>query len=293
VDGHKLTLDIYVADPERRRTRQRAPSRKGWSLSGNRLDPRWRVGRRSKEGCPRPILSAWVRSRQHQLPAHEHRAVPGADPRLQSRDPVGTGACERVQLRRRPHRRVGRFRGRTPGSALELRGDAALEGAVGGNLDQSSKVQAVCDWFGPTDLVKLCRLAMSAGTNDGTKTTITHPPRLPDLRHPRRRRHRTSSAALGGEIDDKHDQERRTACHQGDADSPTSPHQACHQFRRRRACGRGPVSSPSWVAEIREPGRWRDRRLCAVVVPADIASLQSFTRSVGPNQSHTACTFDD
>jgi len=26
------------------------------------------------------------------------------------------------------------------------------EGTVGGNLDQSSRVQAVCDWFGPTDM---------------------------------------------------------------------------------------------------------------------------------------------
>ena len=34
-------------------------------------------------------------------------------------------------------------------------GEAALEGAVGGNLDQSSRVQAVCDWFGPTDMNKI------------------------------------------------------------------------------------------------------------------------------------------
>ena len=34
-------------------------------------------------------------------------------------------------------------------------GEAALEGDVGGNLDQSSRVQAACDWFGPTDLSKL------------------------------------------------------------------------------------------------------------------------------------------
>jgi len=30
-----------------------------------------------------------------------------------------------------------------------------LEGTVGGNLQYSSRVQAVCDWFGPTDLSKL------------------------------------------------------------------------------------------------------------------------------------------
>ncbi len=27
--------------------------------------------------------------------------------------------------------------------------------SVGGNTDQSSKVQAVCDWFGPTDFVRI------------------------------------------------------------------------------------------------------------------------------------------
>jgi acetyl esterase/lipase len=30
-----------------------------------------------------------------------------------------------------------------------------LEGKVGGNLDYSSRVQAVCDWFGPTDFVAM------------------------------------------------------------------------------------------------------------------------------------------
>lgn len=38
-------------------------------------------------------------------------------------------------------------------------GEKELEGEVGGNLDQSSRVQAVCDWFGPTDMIKLCRMA--------------------------------------------------------------------------------------------------------------------------------------
>ena len=30
--------------------------------------------------------------------------------------------------------------------------DKKIEGTVGGNADKSSKVQAVCDWFGPTDM---------------------------------------------------------------------------------------------------------------------------------------------
>ena len=35
--------------------------------------------------------------------------------------------------------------------------DPSLEGNVGGNLEQSSRVQAVVDWFGPTDLIALAR----------------------------------------------------------------------------------------------------------------------------------------
>jgi len=38
-----------------------------------------------------------------------------------------------------------------------------LEGKVGGNLDQSSRVQAVCDWFGPTDLTQFADEAVAAG----------------------------------------------------------------------------------------------------------------------------------
>ncbi len=37
----------------------------------------------------------------------------------------------------------------------ETNGDVDKEGAVGDNLKTSSSVQAVCNWFGPTDLVKL------------------------------------------------------------------------------------------------------------------------------------------
>ncbi len=46
-------------------------------------------------------------------------------------------------------------------------GDAALEGTVGGNLDQSSRVQAVCDWFGPTDLTQFTAEATANGHPPG------------------------------------------------------------------------------------------------------------------------------
>ena len=46
-------------------------------------------------------------------------------------------------------------------------GSAELEGTVGGNLDQSSRVQAVCDWFGPTDLTQFTAEATANGHPPG------------------------------------------------------------------------------------------------------------------------------
>ncbi len=44
----------------------------------------------------------------------------------------------------------------TSGGVKELEGDE-------GNLDQSSRVQAVCDWFGPTDFLKFAEQSTAAG----------------------------------------------------------------------------------------------------------------------------------
>ena len=43
------------------------------------------------------------------------------------------------------------------------RGAKEIEGTTGGNLDQSSAVQAVCDWFGPTDMSRF--FAQAGGEN--------------------------------------------------------------------------------------------------------------------------------
>ena len=52
------------------------------------------------------------------------------------------------------YRRLGRFGWRSPGRlAGHPGGVKELEGN-GGNLDQSSRVQCVVDWFGPTDFTK-------------------------------------------------------------------------------------------------------------------------------------------
>jgi acetyl esterase/lipase len=50
---------------------------------------------------------------------------------------------------------------------LGTSGDVAeLEGTVGGNLDQSSRVQAVCDWFGPTDFTQIAAQSLPTSLLD-------------------------------------------------------------------------------------------------------------------------------
>ena len=71
----------------------------------------------------------------------------------------------------------------TSGDVKELEGDE-------GNLDQSSRVQAVCDWFGPTDFLQFARQAAEA-----------HIARRPDANAP------TSalSRLLGGPVQENKD----------------------------------------------------------------------------------------
>ena len=55
--------------------------------------------------------------------------------------------------------RVGAWGASAGGHLVALLGTsgdvAELEGEVGGNLEQSSQVQAVCDWYGPTDMLQV------------------------------------------------------------------------------------------------------------------------------------------
>jgi len=56
-------------------------------------------------------------------------------------------------------RRIGVWGSSAGGHLVALLGTSGdvkdLEGTVGGNLDQSSRVQAVCDFFGPTDFLQM------------------------------------------------------------------------------------------------------------------------------------------
>ncbi len=64
--------------------------------------------------------------------------------------------------------RIGVWGASSGGTLAALLGTSGgireLEGTEGGNLDQSSRVQAVCDWFGPSDVAALA--ATSAELNE-------------------------------------------------------------------------------------------------------------------------------
>jgi len=98
----------------------------------------WRAGRQ-QESLPGPALpTRGIRRGERQLSAQPARDLPGPDPRLQSRHSPFARPCRGVWSGRDPFRRLG-FLGRRAFGRVAL----------------SSKVQAVCDFFGPTDFSKM------------------------------------------------------------------------------------------------------------------------------------------
>src|SRR5439155_7487755 len=73
--------------------------------------------------------------------------------------------------------RVGVWGSSSGGQLAALLGTSGgvkeMEGTEGGNLDQSSRVRAVCDWFGPSDLWVLA--GMSADTNSAIARALGGP----------------------------------------------------------------------------------------------------------------------
>ncbi len=101
--------------------------------------------------------------------------------------------------------RIGVWGASAGGHLVALLGTSAgvkeLEGDTGGNLDQSSRVQAVCDWFGPTDIIRLCRMDLPDGAGEGLH------PATPEKK-PARAQHSTPrviAKLLGGELPEKND----------------------------------------------------------------------------------------
>jgi acetyl esterase/lipase len=119
----------------------------------------------SKEGCPALPLVA----RGYIVASINYRLSKQAVYPAQIQD--CKGAIRFLRAHARDYHidpdRVGVWGASAGGHLVALLGTSVdskeLEGDVGGNLDQSSRVQAVCDWFGPTDLTQFAEQAVAAG----------------------------------------------------------------------------------------------------------------------------------
>ena len=83
----------------------------------------------------------------------QHAAVPCPDSGLPGGHPLAARQCREIQNRSAAHRRVGRIRRRHLVALLGTAGDTTAWEPIGEHRDQSAKVQAVIDWFGPADFM--------------------------------------------------------------------------------------------------------------------------------------------
>ncbi len=146
VDGHSLKLDLYLPDP--------LPDEPlplvVWIHGGG-----WRGGSKDRTRAPETLETEY--------------AVASIDYRL-SQDatfPAQIHDCKAAIRWLRAHAmeygvdpdRIGAWGSSAGGHLVALLGTSGgieeLEGTVGDHLDRSSAVQAVCDFFGPTDLLAM------------------------------------------------------------------------------------------------------------------------------------------
>jgi len=86
------------------------------------------------------------------VPPERRGALAGADRGLQARGTLAAGKCRDVSCGPEPHRMLGRERRRHLVACLGTMGDQPEFEGSGGYPGVSSKVQAVADFCGPTDL---------------------------------------------------------------------------------------------------------------------------------------------
>jgi acetyl esterase/lipase len=162
-DGHERhKLDLYL--PKAKDQQPDVPASKRplviWIHGGA-----WRAG--SKNGCPAGplvergfvVASINYRLSNHAVfPAQIHDCKAAIRWLRANADEYGIDA-----------EKVGVWGSSAGGHLVALLGTSGdvkdLEGDLG-NLDQSSRVQAVCDWFGPTDLLLMNQQAGEFGTMD-------------------------------------------------------------------------------------------------------------------------------
>ena len=141
VDGHRLELDLYLPPKER------SPL-VVWVHGGG-----WRGG--SKEKCP----VRWLAENGYAVASISYRLTDRAIFPAQIHDCKAAVRWLRANAERYRYdaTRIGVAGSSAGGHLVALMGTSggveALEGTVGGNLEQSSRVDAVLDYYGATDFV--------------------------------------------------------------------------------------------------------------------------------------------
>ncbi|MFV0446128.1 MAG: serine hydrolase, partial [Planctomycetaceae bacterium] len=141
IDGHSLKLDLYLPTTD-------DPLLVIWIHGGG-----WQNG--SKNRCP----IEWLTEHGYAVASIAYRLSSKAIFPAQIQDCKAAVRWLRSQADRYGYRsdRIAVAGGSAGGHLAALLGTtgdvAELEGTVGGNLDQSSRVDAVIDYFGPTDFI--------------------------------------------------------------------------------------------------------------------------------------------
>ena len=157
VDGQSLKLDLYLpANPK-------GSSLVVWIHGGG-----WRAG--SKNSC----YISWLSQHGYTVASISYRFTDVAQFPAQLHDCKGAVRWLRAHAGEYGYQagRIGISGASAGGHLAALVGTTAgnrkLEGTVGGNLDQSSRVQAVADFFGATDFVLRSKTQPSRANKEGS-----------------------------------------------------------------------------------------------------------------------------
>lgn len=169
-DGEKIELKLDLYLPEKVAEGERARPLVVWIHGGG-----WQSG--SKDRCPatRLVQDGYV------VASIQYRLTDVAAWPAQIQDCKGAIRWLRANAEKYgiDGERVGVWGASAGGHLAAMLGmttprdDATLEGTVGGNASQSSGVQAVVNWFGPADLVKIVdHLQADRDGGDGPMTKL-------------------------------------------------------------------------------------------------------------------------
>jgi len=159
VDGHSLLLDLYLPKPELAKQSGAAPQLIVWVHGGA-----WRSG--SKSSMP----LKWLLKDGYAIASVDYRLSPVARFPAQIHDCKAAIRFLRASASKYGYvaERVGIAGASAGGHLVALMGvtngrQAGLEGRVGGRLEHSSDVQAVVDYYGPTNFMTILQQSTPHG----------------------------------------------------------------------------------------------------------------------------------